>query len=595
MLRPWRMLMSIFDRTDRLRIHLLLASAAILGLLEVAGVASIMPFLAVVLNPGVIHTNRYLSAAFNHLGFTDTARFQVFLGVASLALLVINNALSALTAWFTQRFCYLRTHDLCTRLLDIYLRQPYARIMQRNRAELHKILVTDVDRVVIGTLMAGITLFSDLVATAFILAVLFAMNPMVSASTFAVLGLSYFVLWLTIRRPVARLGEEFPMLGNQIVARAQEALDGIKEIKVAARGEDFVRRLSGPRLQLARNAIRHGTLDLIPSRVIETTAFGVIIVVTLYLLMRTGNSGDAIAMVAFYAFAAYRLVPRLKSIFDNIDAVRYNAPALKIICADFAPTEQPPDLHGPDAIPLRTSIEIERVTFSYSGNRAPAARELSLVIPAGTFTCIVGPTGAGKSTAIDILLGLLRPEVGRVLVDGAELSPERPLASGYSVGYVPQFINLLDDTITNNIAFGLRPEAIDRERVRLAARQAQIHEFIENELENGYDGTIGEGGLRLSGGQRQRIGLARALYGDPQVLILDEATNGLDSRTESDLLDSLLALKPRRTIVCVSHRTTVAQRADRVLVLDAGRLVTSGTYAELSASGSPYQALLRAP
>ena len=595
MLRFWRMLMAIFSKSDRKQIHLLLLSAAVLGLIEVAGVASVMPFLAVVLNPEVVQSNRYLQAVYQYFGFADITQFQIFLGVASLAILVFSNAFSAFVAWATFRFCYLRTSELCVRLLDVYLRQQYASVMQRSRAELEKILVTDIDRVLIGTLMAGITLFADLVAAVFILVILFLVDPLVSSATFLVLGLSYGALWMTISRPVSILGEEFPALGTAIVGRTQEAIDALKEIKVAGREQEFVRRLSIPRLTLARNAIRHSSLELLPSRVIETTAFGVIIVVTLYLLTSTGNPGSAMAMVGFYTFAAYRLVPKMKSIFEGVDAVRYNAPALKIICEDFkSGADKATQPARADEAPLVSGISLHDVTFTYPGNQSPAVQHLSLTIPARLFTCIAGPTGAGKSTAVDILLGLHQPEAGHVLLDDARLERDTPLPSRCSVGYVPQMIHLLDDTVASNIAFGLDPGQIDHQRVRKAAEQAQIHEFIESGLAKGYDTMVGEGGMRLSGGQRQRIGLARALYEDPQVLILDEATNGLDARIESELLDCLLALQPAKTIVCISHRSSVAARADQVLILEKGRLVAQGRYEELSADHSPVRRLLLA-
>ena len=235
MLAHWRRLLSIFSRSDRTSIRLLLLGATLLGMIEVAGVASVMPFLAVVLNPESIQSSRYLQIVYQALHFESPAQFQVFLGIVSLSLLVVSNVLSGLVEWFTQRFCFLRTHALCVRLLEIYLRQPYVSVMQRNRAELHKILVNDVDRVVIGTLMAGIRLFSDLIATLFILLVLFLVDPLISTATFVSLGAAYLILWFMIQRHVSSLGEEFPEIGNRIVSRTQEALDGIKEIKVAGR------------------------------------------------------------------------------------------------------------------------------------------------------------------------------------------------------------------------------------------------------------------------------------------------------------------------------------------------------------------------
>jgi ATP-binding cassette, subfamily B, bacterial PglK len=580
MIRHWRMLLSIFSKRERLQIYLLLANAAVVGLIDVAGVASVMPFIAVLMDDDVIETNRYLSKAYTLLGFESHNHFKVALALVSLGALIVSNALSAFEAWFKFRFCFMRTHSLCVRLLAKYLHDPYLTFLQRNRAELQKIIVTDVDRVVVGTLMAGVGLFSDLVSAAFILALLFVVDPGVTAGTLLVLGTSYLALHLTIRRRITELGEEFVVLDTAITGRAQEALENAKDIKASGRENEFVRRLAAPRHEFARNAIRHSTLELVPSRLIEVVAFGVIIVVALYYLLSAGTSSSALPVIALYTFAAYRLVPTLKVILDGVDTIRYNAPALEIICRDFDPLR-----HGTRAKVepkgLERHIEFDNVTFRYPGASGNALSGLTLGIRAGEFICFMGPTGAGKSTALDVLLGLLPPESGRVLIDGDLLGRENGDAWRASIGYVPQSVSLIDDTVASNIAFGAEREQIDRGRLHEAARQAQIHDFIIGELPNGYESMLGEKGLRLSSGQRQRIGLARALYNDPAVLVLDEVTNALDAITERRVIDGLLALRPRRTIIFVSHKATVARRASRIVIFRDGVAMADGPYREL--------------
>jgi ABC-type multidrug transport system fused ATPase/permease subunit len=580
MIRHWRMLLSIFSKRERLQIYLLLANAAVVGLIDVAGVASVMPFIAVLMDDDVIETNRYLSKAYALLGFESHNHFKVALALVSLGALIVSNAFSAFESWFRFRFCFMRTHSLCVRLLAKYLHDPYLTFLQRNRAELQKIIVTDVDRVVVGTLMAGVGLFSDLVSAAFILALLFVVDPVVTVATLLVLGTSYLVLHLTIRKRITELGEEFVVLDTAITGRAQEALENAKEIKASGREDEFVRRLAAPRHEFARNAIRHSTLDLVPSRLIEVVAFGVIIVVALYYLLNAGTSSSALPIIALYTFAAYRLVPTLKLILDGVDTIRYNAPALEIICRDFDPS-RPGTRAEVEPKGLKRRIELENVSFAYPGASATALSSLTLAIRVGEFVCVMGPTGAGKSTALDVLLGLLPPDAGRVLIDGEALTRENAVAWRASIGFVPQSVNLIDDTVAANIAFGVEPQHIDRARLHEAGRQAQIHDFIVSELPNGYESMLGEKGLRLSSGQRQRIGLARALYGDPAVLVLDEVTNALDAVTERRVIDSLLAARPRRTIVFVSHKATVARRASRIVIIRDGVAMADGPYREL--------------
>jgi ABC-type multidrug transport system fused ATPase/permease subunit len=584
MIEDWRRLLSIFTARERLQIYLLLANATLMGLIDVAGIASVMPFIAVLLNDGIIESNPYLNAVYVYFGFASHIHFEVALGAFSLATLIVSNAFSAFEMWFMYRFCFLRTHSLCIRLLTTYLHQPYLAFLQRNRAELHKIIVSDVDRVVVGTLMAGIGLFADVVSALFIIALLFFVDFAVTAATLFALGASYLAVHLTIRKRVTQLGEEFVTLDTAIVARTQEALENMKEIKVSGREHEFVARLAGPRHRFALNAIRHNTLDLVPSRVIEVVAFGAIIMVALYYLLGNDTSSNVLPVIALFAFAAYRLVPTLKEIFDGIDTIRYNAPALELISKDFDRTGAEPRARSVrrDSKPLRQGIEIENVSFAYPGVNASVVQGLTIGIPAGQLTCIMGPTGAGKSTALDLVLGLLRPDAGRILVDGATLDASAADEWRASIGYVPQAVSLIDDTVASNIAFGMQAEDIDLKRVDEAARRAQIHDFIVTGLPKAYETVLGEKGLRLSSGQRQRIGLARALYADPPVLVLDETTNALDAQTERQIIDSLLALEPARTIVFVSHKASVARRAAGIVIVKEGAAVAAGPYRELA-------------
>lgn len=594
MLRHWRMLLAIFAPRERLQIYALLASTTVLALIQVAGIASIMPFIAVVVNESAIESNHYLHWAYSALGFTNHRDFLVFLGVFALATLIVSNVFTAFDAWFTFRFSYLRSHLLCTRLLAGYLSQPYRLFLQRSPAELQKIVVTEVDRVIIGTLMAAVGLFSDAVATIVILSVLFLIDPMVTLTTVVVLGVGYAGIFALVQRRVGELGEQSVELSTDIVRRTREAIDGAKEIKLLGREADFVRRYSAPRYQLALNSIRHKVLDIIPNQALEIIAFGGIVLMAIFYLTRDGASSEALAVVALFAFAAYRLIPTLADIVDGIDLLRYNAAALEVVCRDFEAPLPAADERETHETPLALSqgMDMEEVRYAYPGVQKSAVDGLNLHIRVAALTCIMGPTGAGKSTAIDLLLGLLQPDAGRILIDGAPLYAQNLRRWQDAIGYVPQTIYLTDDSIASNIAFGVPIEALDLERVRAAAMRAGIHDFIVSDLPDGYDTTVGERGLRLSGGQRQRIGIARALYNDPPVLVLDEATNALDVETEQRVLDALVALSPRRTIVFVSHKISVARRADRILVLTNGRLVAQGTYAELTDRDSQFRNLL---
>lgn len=587
----WRKLLSLFPRRDRLRIFALLASTTLSGLLQAVGVASIMPFIAVVASPDLVAENPYLARAYERLGFDGVNAFLVFLGLAAMAVLVVTNVLVAVNAWLTFRVCHMGEHDLSRRLLRTYLRSPWELLLQRNSAELLKMLVSEVDRVVIRTLMSGIGVFSDVVTTVFIVALLLWINPWVTLATLVVLAVAYGLIYALVIPRVVRLGAEFPALNTETYKNAQEALSAAREIRVAGAQEHFVERFSRPLMRLSRNSIRYSTLDIIPAQALELIAFGGLIAAAVWMIAESGDAEAVVPTIAMFGFAAYRLIPALKDLFDGLEAVRYNMEALEPLWRDFGLPAAAPAAGVDGRLECSDSIRLEGVAFTYPGGRQPALAGVDLSLAAGKSHCIVGATGAGKSTTLDILLGLLRPSAGRVLVDGRPLDDAGLQAWQRGIGYVPQSVFLFDDTVANNIALGVEPGDIDPARLERAARIAQIHDFIAGELPEGYATRVGERGASFSGGQRQRIGIARALYREASVIVLDEALIGLDVVTATRVLDGLRRLGGR-TLIFVSHRAIVASLCDDVTVFEDGRVVAHGDYRSLTAPGSPYRALL---
>jgi ABC-type multidrug transport system fused ATPase/permease subunit len=590
-MQDWKKLLSFFPAHDRYRIYALLVSTTLSGLLQAVGVASIMPFIAVVADPGLVTGNEYLAAVYDRFGFEGIGEFLVFLGLAAMLVLVLTNVLVAVNAWLTFRVCHLGEHDLARRLLKTYLGSPWSLLLQRNSTSLLEMLMREIDRVVIGTLMAGIGVFADLVTTLFIVALLLWIHPGVTLATLAVLGVAYGVIYALVIPRVTRLGAEFPALHAEAHKNAWEALAASREIRVRGCEDHFVERFSRPLLRLSRNSIRYSTLDIIPAQVLELIAFGGLIAAAVWMISETDGPAGVVPTIAMFGFAAYRLIPALKDLFDGLEAIRYNMVALAPLWRDYSLPSAPAADADAAARGLRQSLRLEGVSFTYPGSRGPALSGVELEIAAGRAHCFVGTTGAGKSTTLDIILGLLQPSAGRILVDGEPLDDGGLRAWQRSIGYCPQTVVLLDDTVASNIAFGVEPERIDPARLERAARIAGIHDFIAGELPAGYQTVVGERGASLSGGQRQRIGIARALYEDPPVLVLDEATNELDLVTEAKVLQALRELGPR-TMIFVSHRATVAAFCDRIAVFDGGKVVAQGDYRALSAADSRYRSLL---
>lgn len=350
---------------------------------------------------------------------------------------------------------------------------------------------------------------------------------------------------------------------------------------------------------MARTGVSSALVGEMPSFVMQAVVFGGMLLVVLYLIVTRGGLQEALPVISLYAVAGYRLLPTLQSAYKNLTTLRFNLPALESLHRDVREFEQnstagqPMDNGTPsnEPIKLANALELCDITFRYGGSDQPALRNLNLIVPACSTIALVGSTGSGKTTAVDVILGLLRPSEGRLLVDSLLITVHNMRAWQRSLGYVPQSIFLCDDSVAANIAFGISPAKVDRSAVERAGRIANLHEFVTNELPQGYETQIGERGVRLSGGQRQRIGIARALYHDPEVIIFDEATSALDNVTEQVVMDAVYQLGSRKTIILIAHRLSTVRTCDRIFVLDHGRIVDAGTYDELLASSKTFRAM----
>jgi ABC-type multidrug transport system fused ATPase/permease subunit len=343
-----------------------------------------------------------------------------------------------------------------------------------------------------------------------------------------------------------------------------------------------------------------GIVSSLPRYALEVIAFGGILLIVLYFLGAEQRSTQMVPLLAVYAFSGYRLLPALQGVFSGITTVRLNMAALDVLHRDLTGdrNEVDPELvlagtEGLQPLPFNKELELRKVSFNYHGVEDHVLKGICLKITPNTTIGLVGPTGSGKTTTVDIILGLLAPTSGQLLADGMEISGDNLARWQRNLGYVPQNIFLCDDTITRNIAFGVPDSEIDMTAVVRAARIANLADFVENELPKGYETEIGERGVRLSGGQRQRIGIARALYRDPAVLIMDEATSALDGVTEEAVMDAIRNLSRKKTIIMIAHRLTTVQDCDMIYLMEHGKIIDQNTYVELQKSSEWFKAAAR--
>jgi ATP-binding cassette, subfamily B, bacterial PglK len=595
-----RKLLFLLSRRDLLQLILLTVMLIFLALLEMAGIASILPFMALVINPEVIHDNRWLLAVFNRFQFESTQSFLIFVGFISLGLLIVGNIGRALSSWLTTRYQARIAYDLSRRLMVSYMARPYAFFLGRNTSELNSIMIGETGSVANYVLRPMVDIVSSSVVAVAILTLLIAVDPTVALVIAGVTGGAYATIYSVFHRKLTVIGEQQVESRAKMLKIATEALSGIKDLKLFGRELTFLKTYSHFSKRLSANNVYSGVLMQLPRQLLETIAYGGILLVVIYLITKGRGATQIIPMLALYAFAGYRLLPTLHTLFGSFATIGYSKVALHVVHAELADEIDPGRAERQlkailEARPaaFRKSLELRNLHFKYEGASAESVRSLNLTIRPNTVIGLVGPTGCGKTTTIDLILGLLTPSQGEIIVDGVRIDEGNKASWQRALGYVPQQIFICDDTITRNIAFGVPENEIDMAAVRRAATIANLADFIETSLPLGYETNIGERGIRFSGGQRQRIGIARAMYLDPPILIMDEATSALDGITEKGVMDAVSNLSGKKTIILIAHRLSTLKDCDVIYHLEQGAVVSEGTYDQMMQNSTWFQAASR--
>jgi ATP-binding cassette, subfamily B, bacterial PglK len=594
MRRLIRQLISLLTRRQRIQAMLLLGAMIVRAVVELVGVVSIVPFMSIVADPAVIQRNPYLRWLFETGGFTSEAAFLTFVGFAVIATLALSNTISAATTWTTRRFVAGVNHQLAVHLLRGYLGRPYGFFVQRNSASLHKNILGEVGTTVNGILMPALDMASQALVVVALLAMLMAVDPLLVLSIVTVLGGSYAFIYLVVQRGQARLGRLRKEANHTRFKISGEAFGGIKDVKVLQREDAFLAQFEPASLRFCYASANNAAVKQLPRYLLETVTFGALILLVLYYLQYGHGLAHILPMISLFAVTGYRMMPKLQSLYSEIITIRFNQAVLDELCADLALFREEPASRPTTApsLTFREGIRLEKVSFHYPGAPAPALHDLSLTVGFNEMVGIVGSSGSGKTTLVDLLLGLYEPTSGEIWIDRRRLDPSAVPAWRRKIGYVPQHIFLTDDTVTRNIAFGVPPGEIDAGRVERAARIAHLHDFILS-LPRGYSTTVGERGVRLSGGQRQRIGIARALYHDPSVLILDEATSSLDGATEDAVMEAIGELAGKKTVILIAHRLSTVQKCDRLFLIEHGRMLDEGTFEELLQRSVRFRAMAK--
>lgn len=561
-----RKVWSLFTRTEQRRAWVMLLLALLMTLAETLGVVSIMPFLSVLARPDIIQENPWLHTLYSRLGFAEPRSFITALGLTSIALVIAASAFKTVTQHLLNRFVHLLRHSSSSRLMARYLGQPYEFFLTRNSAELSKTILAEVDMLMGNLIQPMSQLIVQGIMVLAMLALVFAYNPWTALAIVLVVGTLYGIIYGLVRKRLRRMGAEMQAVNKERYQACNEALHGIRDIKVSHAEAAYQQRYSQASRTQARHMAATDTLSQTPLYLVEATGYTGLIIIALVLLTQSGDVAQVLPALGLYGFAAYRMLPAAQIMYRGFARLKFASATLdnlhrdmSLPLADAAPAGQPP-------VAPRHEIRLQGIRYAYpSAPGKPVLDGFDLCIPVNTSVGIKGPSGAGKSTVMDILLGLLPPQAGSLSVDGTPITSQTLPGWQAAIGYVPQHIYIADTSVAANIAFGVPAHAIDMQAVERAARAAQIHDFVVNELPKGYDTPVGDRGIRLSGGQRQRIGIARALYRDPPVLFMDEATSALDNETEAAVNESIRSLSGQKTIVVIAHRQASLQTCQTVI------------------------------
>lgn len=556
----------IFER--RQKIQLAILSVIIIGgaLWELLGITAILPFVNVAMEPESIFENKYLSFFYDLFGITSPNMFLAFLAGALILIYVIKNVYLTAMNYGIFRFSYNNQKRIEEKLLRSYLKQPYTFFLKKNSAELVRNVNEDVPMLV-DTVISTMQLAVEFIVCGLLLVFLIFMDPTITIVVGAVLLVFLLLIMRTIKKSIRTKGQNVREARAGMTQWLLQTFGGIKETKLLEREEFFMKRFSDQCSKFANNHCVYQTLSYMPKPAMETVCIASLLGVIAIKLLRGVDAEYFISTVSIFAVAAFRLLPAFNRITGYMSRIMFNHHGVNSVYHDLKEVEElERNLKEREKLveelPFEKEIEIRNVSFHYPSVEENVLENTSIKIPKNQSVAFVGPSGAGKTTLADIVLSVLTPQSGEVLVDGENI--EKNLSKWHEkLGYIPQTIYLTDDTIRNNIAYGIEREEIDEEKLWSVIKEAQLKEFIDS-LEDGVDTFIGEGGVRLSGGQRQRIGIARALYDNPEILILDEATSALDTDTETAVMDAINSLAGKKTLIIIAHRLSTIENCDIV-------------------------------
>lgn len=565
----------IFSRRDKIKYIMMLILIVVGALIELLGVSVILPYIQIITEPNKISESKYLSNIYQWLGASSIKEFLAYLSITIIIIFFIKNVYLFLMYYLQYKLVYGSQMKLSVRLMDCYMKKPYAFHLQKNSSEIVRGVINDTGQF-IQVLMNVLSMISEFLITVLLSGYLFLLDPIVMIVLVVFLGVSIFLYLKVIKEKVRLYGKMFQTSSSNLIKSINQAIGGLKDMKVLHREEFFIESYAKVGSEYVRSIRGTNTLGIIPKYSLEVICITVMLGMVTIKLFAGEDVLSLIPQLSAFAVAAIRLLPAVNRINNNINTIMYYKPSIDLVYHDIIETEGTEKLSDKNNKFFEDSkkadvIKIRDLSYHYDGNDKNILDNVNVEIPIGKSVGIVGTSGSGKTTLIDILLGVLEPITGSVLYGDLPIR-DYPISWSKKLGYIPQTIYLTDDTIRNNIAFGIKAKDIDEEQLERVIIEAQLEDLIKSQP-NGLDTVIGERGVRISGGQRQRIGIARALYHNPDILVLDEATSALDNDTETAIMEAVNHFKGKKTLIIIAHRLSTIEKCDIVYRVENGKVI----------------------
>ena len=565
------------------------------GLMDLIGVASIIPFLAVISNQQILDSNLYLINLKEFLNI-DNNQTIIILALVSFLVLVLNYLIRWFDIWYDAYVSHNIWLNLSKRLFNQYLVEPYSFYLENSTNNLLEKVQVKINYIVIGIIHPFFQICGKFFSSALLFSILLIVEPFITSSITLIILIFYFFVFLFLKNKMSNYGKQQADASTKSFKIVDQAFKSIKDIKLNNSYNFYIKNFFNISGTLANVSVKKIFFISSPKIIIELMtyllAFGIIIY---SMLVDYSSLSEIILLIGIYTITLHRILPNAQVIFQEIGNYKYYKPSFDEIFKDLGKNK-------PNNINIKKSIDgkfnfnkklnLKNINYAYPNNKNKVLITKDVLIKKGEYTGITGSSGSGKSTFINLITALLNPKSGKVLIDGIEINSSNMKKLQSLIAYVPQFPFIADDTILNNIAYGMDQNEINLKRAKEAAKISKLSEFIENKLPLNYQTKVGEDGIRLSGGQKQRLSIARAIYADKDILIMDESTSSLDTVTERQIIDSILKFKSNKTIIFVTHRVHSLENCDKILILKEGMIESEGTYQYLKNNSNTFKKLL---